>query len=77
MDAPVYQTDPTALGDQIAEMMREHYEAHKPLRWWQRRRKRESCVADDLMIGLQNIAIRAHEEARAERIRAEALRWRG
>jgi hypothetical protein len=58
-----YADDPTQRGDDIAQMMRDHYEAHKPLRWWQRRHVWNDCRADNLMLGLLNVASRALREA--------------
>jgi len=70
-----YSTDPTARIDQIAELMRDHYEANKPLRWWQRRRIWNDCRADDLMLGLLNVAWTALREA-AEQDAACAVKVR-
>lgn len=45
--------DITGQRDYIAGKMRAYYEANKPLRWWQRRKPDpESCIADDLMLGI-------------------------
>jgi hypothetical protein len=50
--------DPTSKGDRVAGLMRDYYETNKPLRWWQKRRTNyESCIADDLMLGLLNIVL--------------------
>lgn len=51
-----YSTDPTARADEIAQEMRDYYEANKPIRWWQKRRVCESQSADSLMLGLLQIA---------------------
>jgi hypothetical protein len=68
-----YSRDPTARGDEIAAEMRAYYEANKPLRWWQRRRRWESQNADSLMLGLLNIA----EVARADATEEDELCLRG
>lgn len=47
--------EPQSKADRVAGLMRDYYEAHKPLRWWQKRRQWNSIVADDLMLGLLNI----------------------
>jgi hypothetical protein len=41
--------------------MRDYYEANRPLRWWEKRNPPGSrgCIADDLMLGLRNIALDA------------------
>lgn len=59
-----YWDDPTAKGDQVAEEMRDYYEAHKPLRWRQKRKRPGSWGgnADNLMIGLLNIAAGAYAQ---------------
>jgi hypothetical protein len=42
--------------------MRDYYEANKPLRWWEKRRTNYySCVADNLMLGLLNIALSEYD----------------
>jgi hypothetical protein len=48
--------------------MRDYYEANRPLRWWQKRNPPGSwgCVADNLMLGLLNIALAAQNEWLAE-----------
>jgi len=58
------EMDPTQRGDEVAAAMRDYYEAHKPLHWWQRRRRYESECADDLMLGLLTVAL-SEWEARA------------
>jgi hypothetical protein len=58
-------TDATARGDQIAELMRDYYEANKPLRWWQRRRRRMHGNADNLMLGLLNVVLSTQTGERA------------
>lgn len=51
-----YSTDITQRYDEIAWEMRKFYEANKPLRWWQKRKPAaESCIADDLMLGLLGV----------------------
>lgn len=50
--------DITQERDNTASLMRDFYEANKPLHWWQRRRIWNFCVADDLMLGLLLIARR-------------------
>lgn len=54
--------------DNVAYIMREYYEANRPLRWWEKRTPSGSwgCTADELMLGLLDIALMA------ERDRAEA-----
>lgn len=54
--------DRTQRGDEIAERMRDYYEANKPLHWWQKRRVWRTECADELMIGLLNVAMAALEE---------------
>lgn len=64
-----YSDDPTARGDQIAEEMRDYYEAHRET-WWQRSRFNPNrfavgLVADNLMLGLMDVyreAIRTCEQ---------------
>jgi hypothetical protein len=60
--------DRTAWGDDTADKMRDYYEANRPLRWWQKRNPPGSwgCVADNLMLGLLNIALAAQAEWIAE-----------
>jgi len=56
MSGPPYlDLEPTLRGGVCAEEMREVYEAAKPLRWWQRRKKNYEWggLADNLMIQLQ------------------------
>jgi hypothetical protein len=52
--------DPTTRGDLIAEKMREFYEANRET-WWERRKKRFG-LADNLMLGLLNVATQASRE---------------
>lgn len=50
--------------DSTAYEMRDFYEANRPLRWWQKRNPPGSwgCIADDLMLDLLDIAVRAERE---------------
>jgi hypothetical protein len=54
-------TDYTQRADGTAYRMRDYYEANRPLRWWERRNPPGSwgCIADNLMLGLLNIAATA------------------
>jgi hypothetical protein len=56
-----YSSDPTQRGDDVAYEMRDYYEANRPLRWWEKRNPPGSwgCIADNLMLGLLNIAATA------------------
>ncbi len=63
----LYSRDGTQRGDEVAGEMRAYYEANKPLRWWQRRKPApETCIADDLMLELRNIVLRAELNYRAQ-----------
>jgi hypothetical protein len=50
--------------DSTAYDMRDYYEANRPLRWWERRNPPGSwgCIADELMLGLLEIAVLAERE---------------
>lgn len=50
-------SDYMAWADSTAAAMRDYYEANKPLHWWQRRRVWNDNRADDLMLGLMNVAL--------------------
>jgi hypothetical protein len=67
--AELYSNDPTQRADEIAQEMRDYYESNKPIHWWQRRRKWEKATADELMLGLLDVAGRAMRAA-AEQDRA-------
>lgn len=56
--------DYQAWADSTAYAMRDFYEANRPLRWWEKRNPPGSwgCIADNLMLGLLNIAILAEQE---------------
>ena len=66
--------DPTLRGDTCADEMREAYEANKPLRWWQRRKKvSENGNADNLMLQLQNVVHRHYSADELEGLLQESL----
>lgn len=50
--------------DETAYQMRDYYEANRPLRWWEKHNPPGSwgCIADELMLGLLDIALRAERE---------------
>lgn len=56
--------DYSLWADNTAYDMREYYEANRPLRWWEKRNLPGTwgCTADNLMLGLLNIAIAAERE---------------
>jgi hypothetical protein len=56
--------DYTQWADDVAYQMRDYYEANRPLRWWQKRNPPGSwgCIADELMLGLMDIALVAERE---------------
>lgn len=60
-----YSFEPTARGDQIAEEMRDYYEANRE-GWIDRWRKRWAYTSDNLMLGLLNVALAADARARRE-----------
>jgi hypothetical protein len=66
----VFSADTMQRIDQIAGLMRDYYEANKPLHWWQKRRVWDSCIADDLMLGLLSVATGAITKAAAQKERA-------
>lgn len=53
--------DPTLRGDLIAERMRDFYEANRET-WWERRKKRWTVSADNLMLGLLGVIEKADRE---------------
>ena len=60
-------TEPTQFGDNVAAEMRAYFEAHKREKWVE-------GTADNLMLGLFNIAIRAIEATRSSVTADDALR---
>jgi len=71
-----FSRDPTARGDEMADELRHYYETHRPkgLRdWWSERvMKRWRYGADNLMIGMLDVASWALARAK-EQDRADAL----
>jgi hypothetical protein len=68
-----YDTDPTQRGDEVAEEMRAWYEAHRPLTFMERlfgKRRRDSYIADELMLGLRNVVLNAEQTYARQRRQA-------
>ena len=59
--------DYTQWADETAYAMREYYEANRPLRWWEKRNPPGSwgCIADNLMLGLLDVALQANADRAA------------
>jgi hypothetical protein len=64
---PRQSSDFQQWADETACLMRDYYEANRPLRWWEKRNPSGSWgrIADDLMLGLLSIALGAEQERRA------------
>jgi hypothetical protein len=58
-------TDPTQFGDDVAAEMRAYFEAHKRDKW-------QEGTADNLMLGLSNIAMNAVEARKWDRFVVES-----
>jgi hypothetical protein len=48
-----FSQDPTSRGDEVAEYVRDWYEANRET-WWERRGKKWEYCADNFMLGLVN-----------------------